>query len=74
MAKVAILVKFDLTTRLVIDVPEGVEVEKFIEDDESLFDDAKNKIVGNIDDYLCPENCYCVLDEECPAKENEELS
>lgn len=70
MAKVALLVDFNPRTRVVVDIPKGSSVEKWLEDNDN-FDSVVKKareqmLEGNIEDYLCGENMYWEEDTECP--------
>jgi len=62
--KVAKLVSFYPTTRVVVDIkdiPAGKDA------DEAAIDIAIDKIKNNVDEYICAENCdLCEDDEECP--------
>jgi len=70
MAKVALLVDFEPRTRVVVDIPEGVSVEKWLEDDNNFGAVAKKAreqmLEGNIENYLCGDNMYWEEDTECP--------
>lgn len=70
MAKVALLVDFNPRTRVVVDIPEGVSVEKWIEDNDNFDSVAKQAreqmLEHNAEDYLCGENMYWEEDLECP--------
>ena len=70
MAKVALLVDFNPRTRVVVDIPEGMEVGEWLENSDN-FDSVSKKareqmLEGNIEDYLCGDNMYWEEDEECP--------
>ena len=79
MAKKALLITFEPTTRIVVDVPKEkmgtMELEKYIKDNlESIVETARERMLKNINDYLCWENLVWQEDYECPAEENEEVS
>ena len=70
MAKVALLVDFNPRTRVVVDIPDNVEVDKWLEDDNNfgaVAKKAREQILENrVEDYLCGENMYWEEDLECP--------
>lgn len=69
MAKVALLVDFEPRTRVVVDIPKGMSVEKYLEDGnnfDNLVKQAREKMVSDISNYLCGDNCYWQEDSECP--------
>ena len=70
MAKVALLVDFNPRTRVVVDIPENIETEKWLEDSnnfDSVVKKAREQMLeGNIEDYLCGDNMYWEEDTECP--------
>lgn len=70
MAKVALLVDFEPRTRVIVDIPENVPTDKWLEDNDN-FDSVVKKsreqmLEGNIEDYLCGDNMYWEEDIECP--------
>ena len=69
MAKVALLVDFEPRTRVVVDIPEGMSLEEWMEN-QSNFDSVAQKARANmleeIENYLLGENMYWQEDEECP--------
>lgn len=70
MGKVALLVDFNPRTRVVVDIPENVSVEKWLEDNDN-FDlvakTAREQMLENrVEDYLSGENMYWEEDMECP--------
>ena len=75
MKKVAILGDFLAMTRLVIEVPEGMDVDQYICDN---FDEvsklAKKKIMKKLDEAFSSDNFDYHIDTECPAKKDEEVS
>ena len=78
MKKLAILARFEPTTRMVIEVPENLsrkEVEKYILDNaDSIVEITRNRIIEQINDYLFFENFVWEIDDECPAEDDEEIS
>ena len=70
MAKVALLVDFEPRTRVVVNIPKGMPIEDWLEDDNNFSAVAKKAreqmLEGNIEDYLCGENMYWEEDLECP--------
>ena len=70
MAKVALLVDFEPRTRVVVDVPDGMSVEEYLQDNDN-FDNlaavARHKMVlDGIEEYLNGENLVWQKDKECP--------
>lgn len=71
MGKVALLVSFEPRTRVVVDIPEKMSLDKWIEDNDN-FDSVVQKARSNmllenrVEDYLCGENMYWEEDTECP--------
>ena len=70
MGKVALLVDFSPRTRVVVDIPENVSVEKWLEDNDnfdSVAKKAREQMLENrVEDYLSGENMYWEEDLECP--------
>lgn len=78
MAKKAYLVTFTSTTRVVVDVPDNVDVDNLNlinSKDASVFysiiQKARGNIVENAWDYLYGDNAEVVEDKECPYGEYE---
>ena len=75
--KKAILVTCTVTTRKIIDIPEGKTLEQTIQDGDwpGLFDSvsksARETILQNPEGYLCAENMEFKEDTEVPAKPDE---
>lgn len=79
MAKKALLVSFEPTTRIVVEVPKEKMSSKdmidYIDQNwDKITEVAMNRMKQNIDDYLCWENLVWEEDCECPANESEEIS
>lgn len=70
MAKVALLVEFAPRTRVVVDIPDGVSVDTFMENDENfskVTKAAREQMLENgVQDYLSGENMWWEEDNECP--------
>lgn len=69
MAKVALLVDFVPRTRVVIDIPDNMTVEQYLENDDAydaLAQQARNQMCEGISDYLNGENMEWQEDTECP--------
>ena len=69
MVKIALLVDFEPRTRVVIDVPKGMSVEKYLQDDnnyEALVKKAREQMLPEIENYLNGENLVWQEDDECP--------
>ena len=73
MTKKAYLVTFEVTTRVVADVPEDFDPKDYsrmFEEHEEAFDTivekARDKILGYPQDYICRENTEVIEDTECP--------
>ena len=68
--KHAFLVTLSATTRIIADVPNGDTIESFLEKDKNYLElvrVAREKISGNLEDYLAAENADIFPDDECPA-------
>ena len=70
MEKVALLVDFNPRTRVVVEIPENMSVEKWLENNDN-FDSVVKKareqmLEHNAEDYLCGENMYWEDDLVCP--------
>ena len=73
MTKKAYLVTFEITTRVVADVPDDFDPKDHsltLEEHEEAFDTivekARDKILGYPQDYICRENTEVIEDTECP--------
>lgn len=69
MAKVALLVDFVPRTRVVIDVPDNMTVERYLENNDAydaLAQQARNQMCEEISGYLNGENMEWQEDMECP--------
>lgn len=73
MTKKAFLVTFEITTRVVTDVPDDFDPKDYnfmFEEHEEAFDTivekARDKILGYPQDYICRENTEVIEDTECP--------
>ena len=69
MAKVALLVDFAPRTRVVVDVPEGMSVEDYLEDNtnyDKVVAQARAQMCEEIENYLSGENMEWNEDSECP--------
>lgn len=73
MTKKAFLVTFEITTRVVTDVPDDFDPKDYsltLEEHEEAFDTivekARDKILGYPQDYICRENTEVIEDTECP--------
>lgn len=69
MAKVALLVDFEPRTRVVVDIPDGMSVEKYLQNDQNydnLVKTAREKMLPRIEDYLCGDNLVWEEDLDCP--------
>ena len=69
MAKVALLVDFEPRTRVVVDIPNGVSVEEWLEKQENfdaVAQKARDNMLEDINNYLMGENMYWQEDKECP--------
>ena len=69
MAKVALLVDFEPRTRVVVDIPDGVSVEEWLEKQENfdaVAQKARDNMLEEINNYLMGENMYWQEDTECP--------
>ena len=70
MGKVALLVDFNPRTRVVVDIPDGMDTNEWIENPNN-FDivakTARKQILENqVEGYLSGENMYWEEDMECP--------
>ena len=70
MGKVALLVDFNPRTRVVVDIPDGMNTNEWIENPDN-FDlvakTAREQMLENqVEDYLSGENMYWEEDMECP--------
>lgn len=73
MKKIALLVEFAPMTRLILEVPDGTDEEKFLEDNADLISrTAREKMSENLGDYLYGDNMSFRPDTEVPADQNEE--
>lgn len=69
MAKTALLVSYQPTTRIVVNVPEGMTVKEYVDTIKGLdtvHSLASEKMKANIGDYLSIENMDIEEDKECP--------
>lgn len=74
MAKVAILASFEITKRMVIEVPDGMTLDQYLDTDDGfckVFYAAADQFKSDIGNYLLPDNFNAVEDTEIPATENE---
>ena len=70
--KKAILVSFTATTRIVVDIPQGMTVEKYVgKNSDTVSRIASNQMKRNLNSYLCTDNMEAVKDTEMSAAENE---
>lgn len=70
MPKTAILVTFQATTRIVIDVPDDVTLKQYLDNRfnwSSVSRTARNKMQGDLGDYLCGDNMSVEEDTEILA-------
>jgi len=75
MPKKAILVTYQPTTRLVVDVPEGMTLEQYLENIynwSAISRIARHKMQEDLDNYLFGNNMSVEEDTEVPAKEDDE--
>lgn len=69
MTKKALLVTYQPTTRIVVNIPEGMTIDEYTETINGLdtvHSFASEKMKSNIDDYLSIENMDIMEDTECP--------
>ena len=69
MGKVALLVDFEPRTRVVVDIPDGMSVEDWLENQENfdaVAQKARANMLEDINNYLMGENMYWQEDKECP--------
>lgn len=71
MAKKALLVTFEPTTRIIIDIPDKemstVELMEYINENwETVVEAARDNMMKQIDEYLCWDNLTWREDIECP--------
>ena len=67
--KTAVLVDFNPRTRLIVDVPEGQDIDQYLADDENWAEIAKRArkvVLCDAENYLTGENMFVEEDEECP--------
>ena len=70
--KKAILVTFTVTTRKVIEVPEGTDLDQLQDKDLlGITEIAKSYIIPNASDYFIPDNMSISEDKEVPAGKDE---
>ena len=70
--KKAILVTFTVTTRKVIEVPEGTNLDELQDEDLlGITEITKSYIIPNASDYFIPDNMSISEDKEVPAGEDE---
>lgn len=74
--KKAILVNYSITTRIIVDMPEGTSVNdiKSSRQEKDLLDSAKYKIACNAEEYLIPDNADYWEDTDVPAEDYEQAS
>lgn len=75
MQKKAILVTFQATTRLVIDIPKGITLEQYLENIynwSAISRTARHKMQEDLGNYLFGDNMSVEEDTEVPAKEHDE--
>jgi len=70
MEKRAVLVTFEPRTRVVVDIPKGMSITEWLNDDNEnwaiLAKKARENMLANIEDYLSAENLIWKEDKECP--------
>jgi len=73
MAKVAVLASFQITKRMVVDVPEGKDTATYICDEGfvKISEAAAEQFKSDIGNYLIPDNFEVEEDWEIPAEEHE---
>ena len=72
--KRAVLVSFVPTTRLVIEIPEGMSLEEWMlspQNSRKMSRLARRRMARDIGDYLCIDNMKAREDTEMPAGEDE---
>lgn len=73
--KMAILVTFSVTTRKVINIPHGKELDHLDEDElKSIASIARSHILADASDYLCVDNMTLTEDTEMPATKDEPVN
>lgn len=71
--KKAILVSFTATTRIVVDIPEGMTVEEYVgKNSDAVRRIASSRMKRHVNSYLCTDNMEAAEDTEVPAAGNEE--
>lgn len=76
MAKTALLVTYVPRTRVIVDVPNGMSIDQYLENDmiwSKISRIARNKMQKDLGDYLYGDNMEVEEDIEVPAKESEVL-
>lgn len=73
MAKVAVLASFQITKRMVIEVPDGMSLDEYLNTDgfTKVSEAAAEQFKSDIGNYLIPDNFDAEEDWEIPAEENE---
>lgn len=69
MEKVALLVDFEPSTRVIVDIPVGMSVSRYLQDPENfdnLVKKAREQMLPKIEDYLNGDNLVWEEDFECP--------
>ena len=70
MAKIALLVEFCPRTRILVDVPQGVSIDRWLENNDNydkVVEQARDNMCQQIEGYLNGENMAWEEDIECPA-------
>lgn len=73
MAKVAVLASFQITKRMVIEVPDGMSLDEYLNTDgfTKVSEAAAEQFKSDIGNYLIPDNFDAEEDWEIPAEEHE---
>lgn len=73
MAKVAVLASFQITKRMVIEVPDGMSLDEYLNTDgfTKVSEAAAEQFKSDIGNYLIRDNFDAEEDWEIPAEENE---
>lgn len=69
MAKTALLVEFIPRTRVIVDIPEGMSINEYLEKDENVnlvVRKARANMAIDLPNYLGEENSFVEEDLECP--------
>lgn len=72
--KKAVIVTFTAKTRMVIEAPDGSDLEHIQRetDLDDLANKARNKMQPDLENYLILDNMDLEEDTECPAKDEED--